>query len=237
MDKYLLEQIGLSRGEIEVYSILLKIGEASASEIARHTKIARPNVYDYLNKLKEKGLLSFVNKSNKINYFPASPQKILDCLEEKESLIKQELPNLLKIYNQEKKKNVVELWEGVEGYRNLMNDIIKTAKDFVGWGASDKVKESVPDYIIERYLKERESKKIRARLLFAEPESVLKTPMSEFKAISKEFVSPTTTIVYGDRVAVMIYTPVPLIIIIKSPSLAKSYKNYFELLWKMAKKK
>ena len=51
MDKAILEQIGLSKGEAETYTILLKIGEATASEIAKQTKIARPNIYDYLRLL------------------------------------------------------------------------------------------------------------------------------------------------------------------------------------------
>lgn len=236
MNKEILEQAGFSKGEVEVYTILLKIGESTASDIAKHSKIARPNIYDYLNKLREKGMIGFITKSGKLRYIPASPNKILNYLEEKTALIKEDLPNLLKLYNQDKEKNIVEVYESVGGYKTLMNDIIKNKENFVGWGASDKVKEVVPDYVIERYIKQRESKGIKARLIFSEKEGVLKTSLSEFKSIPKEFTSPSTTIIYGEKVAIMIYTPIHLIIIIRSSTLAKSYKNHFELLWKLAKK-
>lgn len=231
--KTILEQIGLSKGEAEIYLILLRIGEATASEIAKHTKIARPNVYDYLNKLKSKGLVSFISKKNKIYYTPASPEKILDYLDEKRDLIKQKLPNLLKLYHLEKEKPQVNVYEGAEGFKILMNDIIKTGEDFVGWGASDRVRELLPDYIIERYLKQREQKKIRGKQLFVETEGVLKTPMSEFRVIPKEFSSPATTVIYNNKVAIMIYTAIPLVIIIKSKELADSYRKHFKLLWKI----
>ncbi len=235
MDKTALEKIGLSKGEAEIYLILLKIGEATASEIARYTKIARPNVYDYLNKLKDKGMVSFVSKKNKIHYIPSSPEKIMEYLDEKRELITQELPDLLKLYSPGKERPQVETYEGVEGFKTLMNDIIKTGKDFVGWGASDRVRETVPDYIVKIYLKQREKKKIRARQLFVKTEGVLDTPMSKFKAIPKEFSSPATTIVYDNKVAIMIYTAIPLIMIVKSRELADSYRKHFELLWKATK--
>lgn len=237
MNKTILEQVGLSKGEAEIYHVLLKIGEATASEVAKHTKIARPNVYDYLNKLKDKGLVSFVTKRNKVHYIPASPEKILDYLEEKRDLIKQELPNLLRIYQPKKEKQQVEVYEGAEGFKTLINDIIRTGKDFVGWGASSKVKEYVPEYIVARYLKEREKRKIKAKLLFVETEGIIQTPLSTFKSISKEYSSPATTLIYDNKVAILIYTAIPLIILIKSKELADSYRKHFELLWMQTKRK
>jgi len=236
MSKAILEQVGLSKGESEVYLILLKIGEATASEIAKHTKIARPNVYDYLNKLKYKGMVIFVSKKNKVHYIPSSPKKILEYLDEKREIIEQEIPSLLNMYHPEKEKPRVELYEGADGLKTLMNDIIKTGKDLVGWGASDRVKEILPEYFIKRYLKQREKKKIKAKQLFVKTQGVLESSMSQFKGIPKEFSSPSTTIIYGNNVAIIIYTTMPLVIIIKSKELSESYKKHFEILWKNSKK-
>ena len=83
MDIRILEQAGLTKGESEIYLVLVRIGESIASDIAKHTKIARPNVYDYLNKLKEKRLVSFVNKNNKTYYVPSPPGRLLDFMDEK----------------------------------------------------------------------------------------------------------------------------------------------------------
>ncbi|KXK08067.1 MAG: Sugar-specific transcriptional regulator TrmB [candidate division WS6 bacterium OLB21] len=53
-----LVDLGLNKGEAEVYSSLLQFGEASASEIAKRTNIGRTNVYEYANSLIKRGLIS-----------------------------------------------------------------------------------------------------------------------------------------------------------------------------------
>ncbi|MBI2044887.1 ArsR family transcriptional regulator [Candidatus Pacearchaeota archaeon] len=235
MDSKILEEAGLSRGEAEIYLILLKIGEATASQIAKHTKIARPNVYDYLNKLRKKELISFINKNNKTHYIPSDPEKIVDYMDEKKERILNNLDSLLNIYQSKKEMPLVEVYEGVEGFKTLMNDIIKVGQNFVGWGGSDKVRNYLPDYVVDRYLLLRKKNNIKGKMLYVEQESPLKTELTSFKKIPTEFASPSTTLIYGDRVASMIYTLIPVIIIIKSRELSNSYKKHFELLWKRAK--
>ena len=236
MEKSVLEQVGLSKGESEIYLVLIKIGESIASDIAKHTKIARPNVYDYLNKLKEKGFVSFVNKNNKTYYIPASPEKILEYIEEKKSIFENSLKELLTLYQPNKEMPKIEVYEGSEGFKILINDIIKTKEDFVGWGGSNKVKDYVEEHIIKRYLNLRKKYNIKARLLYVEKESILKTPLTKFRSIPKEYSSPSTVLTYSDKVAMMIYTAMPGIIIIKNKELAQSYKTHFEILWKASKK-
>lgn len=232
MNIKVLEQIGLTKGEVEVYLILLKIGEATASEIAKYTKIARPNVYDYLNKLKEKRLVSFVNKNNKTYYLPSSPERLLEFIDEKRDILQNNLKELLSLYKPKKQKPTIEVYEGAEGLKTVMNDIIKEKKEFVGWGGSDKIRDYLPDYFIERYINERKKKKIKAKLLYTEGEPQIKINLTKFKSIPKEFTSPSTTVVYSDRVVILIYTPIPVTIVIKSKELSESYKKHFELLWK-----
>ena len=60
--------------------------------------------------------------------------------------------------------------------------------------------------------------------------------MNEIKFVSKEYQSPAATIIYGDKVAIFIEEEPITIILIESKKLAKSYKNYFNILWKVAKK-
>ena len=235
MDTKILEQAGLSKGEAEIYLVLLKTGEATASKIAKHTKIARPNVYDYLNKLKEKSLVSFVTKNNKMYYIPASPEKIVNLLDEKKEILINNMDLLMKLYQQKKDAPQVEVYEGADGFKTLMNDIIKSGQNFVGWGGSDKVREYLPEYYVARYLNLRKKHNILGKMLFVETETVLETPLTKFKEIPKEFTSPSTTLTYDDKVAIMIYTAIPVIILIKSKELAESYKKHFNILWNKVK--
>ena len=68
MKEKALRKFGLSDREIRVYIVLLELGEALASKIAQKTDTPRTLVYDILEKLLDKGVVSYVIKSNK-KYF------------------------------------------------------------------------------------------------------------------------------------------------------------------------
>ena len=88
------------------------------------------------------------------------------------------------------------------------------------------------DNFVKRYVSQREKLKVRARLLYAEGEPQIKTKLTKFMKIPKEFSGPSTTLIYGDRVVIMMYLQIPVITLIKSKNLSDSYRKHFEFLWK-----
>ena len=65
MNKDLLKSIGLTDIEIEVYLAIIDLGSCLAGEIARKTGIHRRTVYDAINRLIEKGLVSYIKTYNR----------------------------------------------------------------------------------------------------------------------------------------------------------------------------
>jgi len=53
-----LNQLGLNGRQARVYLALLQLGSATAIEIAKYTKYKHPTVYDVLDILKEKRLIT-----------------------------------------------------------------------------------------------------------------------------------------------------------------------------------
>ena len=53
-----LNQLGLNGRQARVYLALLQLGSATAIEIAKYTKYKHPTVYDVLDLLKEKRLIT-----------------------------------------------------------------------------------------------------------------------------------------------------------------------------------
>jgi len=110
MNQKILEEIGLTKGEIKVYLTLLKTGETTTGEIIKEAQISSGKIYEILDKLIAKGLASYIIKE-KTKYFQASsPNRILDYFHEKEFSLKQkeqeiekELPSLLSLEKQGKK--------------------------------------------------------------------------------------------------------------------------------------
>ena len=69
MDIKALENLGLSNVEAKVYLALLEVGSVVANKIAEQSGIHRRTVYDALETLIEKGLVSFVIEANKKYYY------------------------------------------------------------------------------------------------------------------------------------------------------------------------
>jgi sugar-specific transcriptional regulator TrmB len=64
MDEKLLQEIGLAPTEISVYTALLKTGSAKVGVLIREVSLHRSRVYEAINRLIEKGLVSYIIKNN-----------------------------------------------------------------------------------------------------------------------------------------------------------------------------
>ena len=126
-----LKQAGLTEGEAKVYLSLLEIGNATTGPIIEKSKIARSFVYMILDKLAEKGLISYIEKNNKKYYQAANPQKILEYietkkqeLEESKTKLQQVLPNLQAI-RKETPFTEIKVYEGFKGLQTVFEQYHK----------------------------------------------------------------------------------------------------------------
>ena len=60
-----LEELGLTSGEVKVYLALLELGPSSAGEIIEKSRLQNSVIHFCLNRLKEKGLVSYIKKGRK----------------------------------------------------------------------------------------------------------------------------------------------------------------------------
>ncbi|MFH1455442.1 MAG: helix-turn-helix domain-containing protein, partial [archaeon] len=70
MNEKLLEEIGLTKGEVKVYLTLLKLGSTTTGKIIDEAQISSGKIYEILDKLIKKGLASYIIK-DKTKYFSA----------------------------------------------------------------------------------------------------------------------------------------------------------------------
>ena len=66
--KETLKDFGLTEKEIKLYLKLLELGSAASGELIRELGFYSKTIYELLDKLIDKGLVSFVIKSN-IRYY------------------------------------------------------------------------------------------------------------------------------------------------------------------------
>ena len=95
MDLQPLRDLGLSDNEINVYVVLLKIGSSTASTLSEKSGMYRPYVYDTLDRLQEKGLVSYVHQKNKKFFSAVHPDRLRKLLEIKQDNLATILPELI----------------------------------------------------------------------------------------------------------------------------------------------
>jgi len=128
-------------------------------------------------------------------------------------------------------KSNINVFYGLTGIKTIFNDIVETKKELVGWGATDRARELLPKFT-NNYILQREQNNVRARQLAVEGHGILDTDYSKFKFIPKEYSSPATTLIYGHKVALMMWFSDPIVCIrMNNKEIAEAYKHHFELLW------
>lgn len=233
-----LEKIGLSPNEAKCYITLIKIGSASANEISRQSGIHRVSVYDALRGLREKGLISQITKVNKMLFEAANPENLFKIIDEKEKNLnatKQIIPELIKEFNLPKERQEIRSFKKEIGLKTIFEDILNSKTEILDFGAEYKIKEHLK-YYYPQWDNKRVKKKIRMRIIANSKIKPVKIRLTEIKYIPKEFTSSVSTYVYENKIALIMWVEDPVGIIIEHEKVAESYRNYFELLWKIAKK-
>jgi sugar-specific transcriptional regulator TrmB len=233
--KEILKEIGLSESEVIIYLTLLKSGEKSVAEISQISGLHRTNIYDSLEKLKEKGFISYLLKDNKQTYRSTDPKIILSYFKEKESKIEGIIPELNKLRESIKEKVSVEIFKGEQGIKSALRDILKEKQEVVGYNVSGQLRKFLPKFA-EYYFIEQEKHRIKHKFIYTSGTPKPPNRYYEIKILGKEYAGHTITLCYKDKIINLIWEPEMIAIMTKSMELAEDYKKHFALLWKIAKK-
>ncbi|MBI2146690.1 helix-turn-helix domain-containing protein [Candidatus Woesearchaeota archaeon] len=131
----LLEGIGLTKGGIKVYFALLELGPSTTGEIIKKAKVSRSKVYEMLERLIDKGLVSFVIKENTKYFEAADPEHILHYVQREKSLLEEKEEELRKVLPALKEKQhfgrvpqTATVYEGIKGIKTMYSDVIYALK-------------------------------------------------------------------------------------------------------------
>ncbi len=249
MDVKPLERIGLTKSEIAVYLALLKLGQTTAGPIVDEAKVTRSKIYDILERLKNKGFVSYITKQSTKYFSAADPHTILHYLDEKESEIKQEklsiaklLPQLLLEQSLSGTKNVAEIFLGVRGMQNAFNILIKSfdpKEPYYAFGAGAGENTEQMQIFFSRLHHERLKKKVRARIIFTEASRGVFRSQEKSLFVQARYVANTTPAainVYKNYVVIAILNKEPITILINNKETADSFREYFKVMWNIAKR-
>lgn len=233
-----LENLGFTSSEIKIYLTLLELNSASVAKIAEKSGLYRRNVYDTLARLMKKGLVSFSKVGRTMMFIATDPQRLVEFIDLQKKEVQSLLPELKNIYKAPSIAEDVLIFKGKEGLKAIFEEIIRTRGKYAKIGAEEKFKHLLP-YYYSQYQKRKVEYNIKCKAIHSENErneEFVQEYIGEVRFLPKEFISPSTTMIYGGKVAIIIWKENPWGIVIKSPEVAENYTQYFELLWANAKK-
>ena len=230
-----MENLGLDRKEAKVYLALLQLGESSVLEVSRKAKLGRTHTYEILDSLIAKGLVSFVTENKSKKFKAAEPAKILYQLKEKEASFMEILPSLNKMSQLKKNKEPsVEIFRGTKGMKAMVNEIFELKRDYCIISAD--LRNTNLQFFLAQFIKSLERENIHERVLTKKSFHSPKSKNSTMKFLPENYPFLATTIIYSDMVGIIVWSDPFLAIRINSKELAETYRSYFELLWRIAKK-
>ena len=250
MDTKILEEIGLTAGEIKTYLALLRLGSSSTGRIAKESGVSRSKVYMILDKLEKKGLVSHVEQRGVIYFQAAEPEKIKEYIRKKEEGLKKLekglekfLPQLEGLQKLAGKIQKVTVYQGLKGMITAHEHTymkLKRGEEYFYLG--------IPAFqpkVHHIYWKKDHVRRVRAgivvKLLFnrdTDPE-VLRN-RNKFKGCDARYMppgikTPAWFCGYKDVTVIGVARENPIVIEIISQEVADSFRSYFEVFWKMSK--
>ncbi len=252
MDTKQLEAIGLTKGEAEAYLALVTIGESTAGAIAEKTGMQRSTVYFCLTRLLQEGLASYSIKNKKRYYQAFPPNRLLEYLENKQKRINEQktriaqlLPQIQALAKTEKKQNA-RVFVGWKGIESSFSDVLKTLKRgesypvIMGTVPKKEVFERFRRFIYKFHQK-REKQGIHLQIIFNNQlrptigKDRKKQKNTEVRFVQDEYSSPVGINIYENKTLFALWIDEPIAFVIESEELTSSMRDYFNLIWSIAK--
>jgi len=240
MDYSALEGIGLTNIEVKAFVTLLEIGESKAGEIIKKSGLQSSSVYNAINSLISKGLVSYIKKSEVKYYRTADPETIVEYIDMKKRDYLKILP-LLKEKQNKKDEEKVEFFKSYKGIKILLSKLMKDSKKgdvYRVFNIEGPEEYQEARWRVFRSLKElMKEKQLLVKGIFSEKNRYKSKSKSIMKKRYLSTPLPPNTSIINDKVAIISWKEDdPSGILIHSKDIAEKYKEFFEHMWKIAKK-
>ncbi len=243
----ILEKIGLTRNESLVYLALSRLGTSKTGEILKSSNLNSGKIYEILESLKNKGLVS-ESVVNKVKYFTAAPSsQLLEYLkkkrqeiDEEEKEIKSLMPELDKNRNKKSETLKAITYTGIRGIKTAADEALESTKngdEILGMGVTERKDKRFNEFW-QDWSERRVTKKIIAKHIFSEKgeyANIFKK-MKHTEVRILEGLTPVTIDIFGeDKVLILNYNEPFSCTMIYDKNTAKSFRTFFYQLWKTAK--
>lgn len=231
-----LQEFGLNRRESSCYVSLLELGSSKVGDIIRKTEIPSSKIYEILDKLIKRGLVTYVIKNNIKHYQASDPKTLINYIEEKKKRIEQLIPELL-LKQKLSKKQSVELFEGQKAIFSLLTNLIADAKQkelYLVFSINEENKTPPANLFFKNLALRRKDKKLDVRLL-KNGKYYVTEKHTKIQLRYTPFNLPQGITIFRNTVVILSWIGSPIAIKIESEIFAQQERDFFLGLWETAK--
>lgn len=248
-----LRSLGLTDGESRVYVALLKLGSSTVGPVSKKSKVTYSKIYEVLERLMEKGLVSSTTKQ-KTKYFQAlEPKRIIDFLnkqekelDEKKKILSNIAPLLNRISSKEEKQDS-EIFLGEKGIMTAYDIILEKAEKNSTlrylYVYDPTYGNKVWDFYVEKlnFKKKNIDPKVKSKKIIRKglinKEKMKEVPKGTNYRVYTKIPLPGNIDITDNSILITVWGgKTPLGILIQSKEVAKNFQDYFDAVWKLANK-
>ncbi len=239
MDSEIFRELGFSEREVKVYTALLELGLTKVGPIASRSKLQHSKVYQTLDKLIEKGLVSYVVVSKTKHFQASDPSEILNILDDRKRRFKEVIEELKQKQKYSGSKHIAVVHEGYKSFKALFNrvaDELQKGDFYWAFAFKDEYHDSHASLFLRKFHEKLKEKRVDDRVLgnFSVKKEIKKT-FEGNKNIKIRFTkneTPLGVIIIKNKVINLVWGERPTAIEITSDQIHKQYKNFFDDIWK-----
>ncbi|HMA78179.1 MAG TPA: helix-turn-helix domain-containing protein [Candidatus Paceibacterota bacterium] len=237
-----LQSFGLSAKEALVYETLLRVGSATASQLAARTKLNRSTTYVQVRSLMNSGLATSVKRDKKTVFAAESPENLehlldkkMSALTEQKKNIAQLLPELAKTFVSRSTTPVVRHFQGKDGLSAMRNEVLRSTDSKIRIITDyDKISRVYSEEERKAYSNQRKQQMTKSYILYSLAEGTDFTPHvhQHLKRLDAQR-SPfgCTVYIYGSTVSFAALDHEVVGVSIDQPAIAAAMKQLFDSYW------
>jgi len=235
--KNALKSLGFSDSETRVYLAALELGEATMQDLARKSGVKRTSIYNFIDHIKESGLITLTRRKRRILYSAIHPKQLLEIQKQHLLEFEQTLPELTAIYNKYPQKPKVTFYEGREGIKEVYADTLREQRPIVAWSDWDHMESALGSDFYKSYPVERAKRHIPFSTITRDSKIARDISLKNEAHLRKmKFIKAqelkTEINIYGNKVALMSFrNNPPFAVLIENDGIAETLRTAWQELW------
>ena len=234
-----IEKIGLTRKEVLVYLALLRIGQSSATLIAKNSGLKRPTTYLILEDLRKRGFVLKMPGDKKQMFIAKSPQEIIGEAKKNVDHALHILPQLMNMFSTNDPRVRTIHFEGIHGVKEALwykLEKLKNSQILAFFGSAE---DASPDLIkiFHEWNDTIANAGIKLRSIVPDAKY-----LKEFRDMDKshgfqpkimpsaDYTSKTSIEITDYFIRIIMFREQQAVII-ENPVVAKAMKEIFEMVW------